>query len=260
MKQHTSSVRMGPISLVSLIIVLCLAVMTVLSVSTAHAMNSSTQRQASSTTDVYRCEQAGQAFLANLDEVLANVRNGSSAIVSNDGSEDSEGLIEGAADSSDAANVAAEATSETAAEGADESAAENTVEATTEATSADEDADSSLTEAASEGESSGEVAYEDQSVETTSQRSAALVALREVKDDLIANLGVDGISAAVEISPNDDLLPSVTATFVTESDRRLSVTLAIEDDATYRILSWKTTTFWNNYSSEETLWSGETTD
>lgn len=171
---------MGPVSLVALIIVLCMAVMCVLSITTARAMYSSTERQASSTVEVYACEQAGQQFLANVDETLASVR------------------------------------------------------------------------------SSGNVS-----------KSTAMQALREAGNSLVTSINIKpaqtsqispSISSAIEVSNNDDASVSVSATFVTEGDRRLSVTLGITDSATYEILSWKTTTFWNNYNSTDTLWSGEITD
>ena len=49
-KPH-GSVRIGPISLFTLIIVLCLAVLTVLSVTTSLAELSTTERQAATTTE-----------------------------------------------------------------------------------------------------------------------------------------------------------------------------------------------------------------
>lgn len=170
MKHESGSVRMGPISLVSLVIILSLAVLTVLSITTSQAMYSSTKRQADSTADIYLCEVAGQEFLANVDEVLAGVR---------------------------------------------------------------------------EGEPS---------------RESAIAALRDAGNSLLEGLTVSGISSAVEVASDEGADEVVSATFVTQGDRRLSVTLAVSDSATYRILSWKTTTFWNNYSTNDTLWSGETTD
>lgn len=193
---------MGPISLTSLVIVLCLAVMCVLTVATAHAIELAAARQMSATTDIYACESAGQEFLANVDSVLAQVRTGQ---------ETSSG-----------------------------------------------EAISDLETAAGEGEDSGSVALSEQTVESSGLRDSALQALRDADKSLLEGFTVEGISAAVDISESNDALPSLTATFVTENDRRLSISLAINDDATYRILSWKTTTFWNNKISTDTLWSGET--
>lgn len=180
MKKATGSVRMGPISLVALVIVLCMSVMCVLSITTAQAMFSSTKRQADATVEVYACEQAGQQFLANVDEVLAGVR------------------------------------------------------------------------------SSG------------ASKEAALAALQGAGDELVSSIDITPaqtsqttplISSAVEVAENTDATTAISATFVTDTDRRLSVELALNDDATYRILSWKTTTFWNNYNtSNDTLWTGEATD
>ena len=68
------SVRIGPISLFALVIILCLAVMAVLSVTTAQATYAAADRQASFTTDTYANEQAAQEFTADVDAALAPVR------------------------------------------------------------------------------------------------------------------------------------------------------------------------------------------
>ena len=64
-KPH-GSVRIGPISLFTLIIVLCLAVLTVLSVTTSLAELSTTERQAATTTETYQLESVGQQFVADV--------------------------------------------------------------------------------------------------------------------------------------------------------------------------------------------------
>lgn len=69
-KPH-GSVRIGPISLFALIIVLCLAVLSVLSVTTSLAELSITDRQAATTTETYQLESAGQHFVADVDAALA---------------------------------------------------------------------------------------------------------------------------------------------------------------------------------------------
>lgn len=76
-KPH-GSVRIGPISLFTLIIILCLAVLAVLSLTTARAELSITERQAQTTTETYALETAGQEFVAAVDAVLAE--GGSSAL------------------------------------------------------------------------------------------------------------------------------------------------------------------------------------
>lgn len=70
------SVRIGPVSLFSLVIVLCLAVMAVLAVTTAQAAYSAAEKQARFTTDTYVNEQAAQNFVAEVDGALAAVRAG----------------------------------------------------------------------------------------------------------------------------------------------------------------------------------------
>lgn len=68
-KPH-GSVRIGPISLFALIIILCLAVLSVLSLSTASSELRISERQAQTTTETYQLETVGQAFLAELDGAL----------------------------------------------------------------------------------------------------------------------------------------------------------------------------------------------
>ena len=71
MARPHGSVRIGPISLFTLIIILCLAVLAVLSVTTARAELSVTERQAATTTETYQLEVRGQEFLAAVDGALA---------------------------------------------------------------------------------------------------------------------------------------------------------------------------------------------
>ena len=69
------SVRIGPISLFALVIILCLAVMAVLSVTTAQATYAAAERQADFTTDTYVNERTAQEFTANVDAVLSSTRS-----------------------------------------------------------------------------------------------------------------------------------------------------------------------------------------
>lgn len=71
----SSDVRIGPISLITLIIVICLAVMGVLAASTAHATNTISNKQAEATRCLYHNERAGQEFVAGVDDALASVRS-----------------------------------------------------------------------------------------------------------------------------------------------------------------------------------------
>ena len=68
-KTH-GSVRIGPISLLTLIIMLCLAVMAVLTFSTAEASRSLTERQAGVVKTLYGDEMAAHRFMAAVDEFL----------------------------------------------------------------------------------------------------------------------------------------------------------------------------------------------
>lgn len=74
MARNQGSVRMGPVSLFTLVIILCLAVLAVLAVTTAQASYVLAERQASAMTAAYDDERAGQKLLATLDGALAPVR------------------------------------------------------------------------------------------------------------------------------------------------------------------------------------------
>lgn len=73
-RRANNSVRMGPISLFTLVVVLCIAVMSVLCFSLAHSSLTVAQRQADFATDSYTNESAGQEFVAAVNEVLAGLR------------------------------------------------------------------------------------------------------------------------------------------------------------------------------------------
>ena len=70
-KPH-GSVRIGPISLFALIIILCLAVLAVLSLSTSIAELKITERQAQTTTETYQLETVGQTFASEVDAALVD--------------------------------------------------------------------------------------------------------------------------------------------------------------------------------------------
>lgn len=76
MARSHGSVRMGPISLFTLVITLCLAVMALLAFTTGRAELALTQRQQTATTDLYANEAAAQQFVAALDSRLAQLRQG----------------------------------------------------------------------------------------------------------------------------------------------------------------------------------------
>ena len=74
MNSTNGSVRIGPISLFTLVIILCLAVMAVLSATTAQATYSAAEKQALFTNDTYQNEQAAQSAVAVIDAALEDVR------------------------------------------------------------------------------------------------------------------------------------------------------------------------------------------
>ncbi|MCL2826029.1 MAG: S4A5 electrogenic sodium bicarbonate cotransporter 4 [Eggerthellaceae bacterium] len=73
-KDAKGSVRIGPISLFSLIILLSLAVLSVLAFTTAQATFASAEKHARFTTDTYANETQAQELVSQVDTVLAGVR------------------------------------------------------------------------------------------------------------------------------------------------------------------------------------------
>ena len=69
-------VRMGPISILSMVIVLSLATMAVLSFTTARAAQRTADKQAQAISAIYECETAGQQFVAHVDGLLAKQKPG----------------------------------------------------------------------------------------------------------------------------------------------------------------------------------------
>ncbi len=68
-------VRLGWLSLLLTVILLCLATLSVLSLSTARADLAQARKQALQTESVYALERAGQQWLAELDEALSRTRD-----------------------------------------------------------------------------------------------------------------------------------------------------------------------------------------
>lgn len=72
--RHQENVRIGPISILTLIVVICMAVLAVLSISTAQATEVISHRSAEATTEQYRNERTAQEFVAELDDLLGPLR------------------------------------------------------------------------------------------------------------------------------------------------------------------------------------------
>lgn len=79
-KNQTEGVRIGPISLATLIAVLLLAVLAVLCVTTSNATQSMAQRQADGITETYAADSVGQAVLAQVNEVIAGTSTADEAV------------------------------------------------------------------------------------------------------------------------------------------------------------------------------------
>lgn len=75
MARTRPAVRMGVLNLLVMVIALSLAVLAVLSLATAQAAQVLGDREEQSLQEVYRCEAAGQRFLAALDDSLAAARD-----------------------------------------------------------------------------------------------------------------------------------------------------------------------------------------
>lgn len=73
------SVRIGPASLFTLVIIVCLAVLAVLAASTANATLVMSQRMGTANQEFYLDDAAGQVLLAEIDQALAGARDGDEA-------------------------------------------------------------------------------------------------------------------------------------------------------------------------------------
>lgn len=71
---RTHRVRMGPLSIFTLLATLCMAVLAVLVFCTANSTLKLSERQADAVAGMYRNERAAQEFVASLDETLAGLR------------------------------------------------------------------------------------------------------------------------------------------------------------------------------------------
>ncbi len=87
-KNQTEGVRIGPISLVTLIAVLLLAVLAMLCVTTANATQSMAQRQANGVTETYAADSVGQALYAQVSNKVAGTTSASAAASAVSGSLD----------------------------------------------------------------------------------------------------------------------------------------------------------------------------
>lgn len=79
MTRKTEGVRIGPISLVTLISILLLAVLAMLCVTSANAAQTMAERQAASTTETYALDSCGQNAVAAFDARLAKTKSLKSA-------------------------------------------------------------------------------------------------------------------------------------------------------------------------------------
>lgn len=170
-RRANNSVRMGPISLFTLVVVLCIAVMSVLCFSLAHSSLTVAQRQADFATDSYANESAGQEFVAAVDEVLAGLRTKAASGAAGAGGASGKAVVIG--------------------------------------------------------------------------KKSAMAALKVRGADL---------APGATLSFGSD---SVTADFLLPSSRRLYVELAIDDDATYRVVQWKQTTRQDRVDNSQLLVVGE---
>lgn len=68
------SVRMGPISLFTLVILICLAVLGLLAISTSQATYAAAERQAKFMQETYENETAAWEFVETVDEAVETVR------------------------------------------------------------------------------------------------------------------------------------------------------------------------------------------
>lgn len=78
-KQQTQGMRMGPITLVTVISVLLLAVLAVLCIATGNATQTMAQRHAEATAETYAIDACGQAMVAGISDAAQGAGSGAAA-------------------------------------------------------------------------------------------------------------------------------------------------------------------------------------
>lgn len=96
-------VRIGPITLLTLVSVLLLAVLAMLCITTTHATEAMAQRQADALSQTYELDAFGQALLAQIDDQIAE--SGSPAAAAALVQHRSDKLLENAAEASGARDL-----------------------------------------------------------------------------------------------------------------------------------------------------------
>lgn len=74
-RESDNSVRTGSITIFALVIVLCIAVMGMLAVSTGRAALASSEKQAMYTSEIYQNEKAAWEFVSKVDKALSDLKS-----------------------------------------------------------------------------------------------------------------------------------------------------------------------------------------
>lgn len=237
MARSGGSVRMGPISLFTLVITLCLAVMAMLAYTTAQAERSLTLRQANATTDLYTNETAAQEFLALLDSQLVGLQDSYEA----DDPDAVEEAVQWAADATgraadeDGASAASNGKRTASATASNDAWAKDRQASNTGSTTSQQDSDTAANEAP---------------VDPFANAPEVINIFTLAPAEALQTAGVVG---AID---TDNAVLGVHGEFTTDNGRLLDIVLMIRDDGTYEILCWKATTVWEDQGSGETLWTG----
>lgn len=73
-KPTTATIRMGPVTIFTLLIIVCLATLSVLALTTARASYAAAEKQNAGVQATYDVERQGQEFVAKVDAQLATAR------------------------------------------------------------------------------------------------------------------------------------------------------------------------------------------
>lgn len=232
------SVRMGPISIFTLIVVLCLAVMAVLSVTTSQATYVLAQRQAHATVALYANETAAQEFVAQLDETLSQARSQGQGGAQVRGVFE-ENLNEYCAD----------------AQRAGMNALMIAEQAQWKSLDAQRRAKEPWVHLDEQASTTGVAADASSSLGDQDARFAA-----EIYVNARLDAAQDAMAIAGIVGAELDIVDGVYATFETNDGRKLEIVVGIHNDATYEILAWKTSAQFIEEGDDETLWTGGLSD
>lgn len=266
MARYRSSMKMGALNLLILVIALSLAVLSVLTLVTAHANETLADMQADAATETYAEEIAGQTFLASLDKKLAPSKAaGTVATGLNSALRLSvQDIADEACDKAMEAAPEVELTSEAKLLSIKElyvnmkvsfSLRNDLDDRYAGSTRSSADLRKDAEDEDVQGGASEEIIEDDAMGTGGSSRTTQDVDILE--ESLEGTSGIDSDRYYMSVAHMlEDCVGGISLNVSTSTGRDLSVLIGIEADGNHVILSWKNSKIWYGDEKKETLWMG----